>query len=90
MSSSSALLAVESLLDHRGYIELSAEQRDNNLGIDSDLRNRDPAAYAEALRRKLTELDEEWGIQEPVSNDLPCPPTARTNGQTEPPSPHLK
>jgi hypothetical protein len=35
---------------------MSEEQRANNLGIDPDLRNRDPAAYQEALQRKLKEL----------------------------------
>jgi quercetin dioxygenase-like cupin family protein len=35
---------------------MSAEQRDDNLGIDSDLRNRDPAAYERALKQRLAQL----------------------------------
>lgn len=41
---------------------MSAEQRDDNLGIDSGLRNRDPAAYDAALKRKLQKLRSEMGL----------------------------
>jgi hypothetical protein len=40
---------------------MSTEQRDDNLGIDSDLRNRDPAAYDAALKARLQRLRWEMG-----------------------------
>lgn len=40
---------------------MSAEQRDNNLGIDSELRNTDPAEYDRLLRAKIRELEKLWG-----------------------------
>ncbi len=62
---------------------MSGEQRDNNLGIDSELRNRDPAAYAEALRRKLKELDQAWGIKDSNSNDHADPAREGQRGETD-------
>jgi hypothetical protein len=44
---------------------MSGEQRDNNLGIDPDLRNRDPAAYEQALRRRLEELTRDLVKKDP-------------------------
>ena len=53
---------------------MSAEQRDNNLGIDPELRNRDPLAYLKALL-DLKEKQERGLLEyQPVQQDKSPPP----------------
>ena len=53
---------------------MSSEQRDNNLGIDPELRNRDPLAYLKALL-DLKERQERGLIEyQPIQQDEPLPP----------------
>lgn len=46
---------------------MSSEQRHNNLGIDSELRNSDPAEYDRQLKAKMKELNELFGKDETPS-----------------------
>jgi hypothetical protein len=53
----------------KGRIEMSGAQRDDNIGIDSELRNSDPAEYHRQLNAKLKEQDKLWGADEKSENE---------------------
>jgi hypothetical protein len=48
---------------------MSGAQRDDNIGIDSELRISDPAEYDRQLNAKLKELDKLWGADQKLENE---------------------